>query len=286
MADKPPENTTTIDPALFQDPIGYFSQHQQLIIDFCTNILYALIILIIGWMIAKFAHFVTNKVMNKAHIETTVAKFVSNIIKYAILAFVITAALSRLGIQTASFVAIIGAASFAVGMSLQGSLSNFASGVLLLIFRPIKVGEYIDVAGQVGTVEEITIFTTTLLTVDNKIIVIPNSSISSGIITNYSRSETRRVDFTFGIEYGSDLKKAKEALTQMFKDDKRVLQDQGITVVVGALNASSIDIVCRVWVKNADYWDVFFDNNEKVVETLKDAGIGIPYQTITLVNKK
>ena len=171
-------------------------------------------------------------------------------------------------------------------MSLQGSLSNFAAGVILLIFRPIKVGEFVEVAGHQGVVEEITIFTTSLITGDNKVIIIPNSAVSAGSITNYSRMDTRRVDFVFGVEYGSDLKKVRETLESVFKSDDRILKDKDLTIVVGALNTSSVDFTCRVWVKNADYWGVFFDTNEKVYNALRAAGIGIPFQTVTVVNQK
>ena len=224
--------------------------------------------------------------MTKASIEQTVSKFISNLIQYAVIAFVLTAALAQVGVHTASFVAIVGAASFAVGMALQGSLSNFASGVLLLIFRPIKVGEVVEAAGKTGSVQEITIFTTTFLTPDNKVIIIPNSSISAGTIINYSRMEKRRVDFSFGIEYGSDLKKAKEAITKMFESDERVLKEDGITVVIGSLGESSINVTARVWCKGSDYWDVYFDNTEKVVAALTEAGINIPFKTVTVINQK
>lgn len=280
------KTTDIINPQLFNDPIGYFQSNQQIIFDFCINIIYAAAILVIGWLVAKVAYSLTLKVLNKSNVEVTVAKFVSNIFKYAVLAFVVTAALGRLGIQTASFVAIIGAASFAVGMSLQGSLANFASGVLLLIFRPIKVGEVIEAAGQTGKVEEITIFTTTMLTPDNKVIIVPNSAISAGTIINYSRMEKRRVDFKFGIAYGSDIQQAKNALCEMFKKDERVLHNEEITIVVSELAASSINITCRVWVNGNDYWGVYFDNMEKAVDVLNKAGVNIPFNTITVVNSK
>ncbi len=279
------KTTEIINPQLLNDPIGYFHNNQQIILDFCLNLTYAIIILVLGWLVAKVVSKITLKVLSRSKVEATVARFVSNIIKYAILVFVITAALSRVGIQTASFVAIIGAASFAIGMSLQGSLSNFASGVLLLLFRPIKVGEYIEVAGLAGTVEEVTIFTTTLLTPDNKFIIIPNSAVSSGNIINYSRQEDRRVDFVFGISYDSDIDKARTALEEMFKKDSRILQDKGIQIVVGELAASSINLTCRVWVKGANYWDVFFAHNENAVKTLRAANIDIPFQTINVIQK-
>ncbi len=280
------DQTEKVISSIFTDPIGYFQAHQTVLVNFCLDVTYAILILVIGWLLAKILSKITFKIMTKANIETTVSKFLSNIVKYALLTFVITAALSKIGIQTASFVAIIGAASFAVGLALQGSLSNFASGVILLLFRPIKVGEYVNVAGQEGNVEEITIFTTTLLTTDNKVIIIPNSNINSGTIINYSRMEKRRVDFCFGIAYGSDLKKAKEAVTKMFEKDDRIIKEDGITVVVGKLNSSSIDLTCRVWVKSSDYWSVYFDSTENVVAALKEAKIEIPFQTMTVINSK
>jgi small conductance mechanosensitive channel len=278
--------TEIIDKSIIQDPIGYLQAHQDQIISFGLDILSAAAILFVGWLIAKLVYKISYTVMTKASIEQTVSKFISNLIKYAVIAFVLTAALAQVGVHTASFVAIVGAASFAVGMALQGSLSNFASGVLLLIFRPIKVGEVVEAAGQTGSVQEITIFTTTFLTPDNKAIIIPNSSISAGTIINYSRMEKRRVDFSFGIEYGSDLKKAKEAITKMFESDERVLKEDGITVVIGSLGESSINVTARVWCKGSDYWDVYFDNTEKVVAALTEAGINIPFKTVTVINQK
>lgn len=278
--------TEIIDKSIIQDPIGYLQAHQDQIISFGLDILSAAAILFVGWLIAKLIYKISYTVMTKASIEQTVSKFISNLIQYAVIAFVLTAALAQVGVHTASFVAIVGAASFAVGMALQGSLSNFASGVLLLIFRPIKVGEVVEAAGQTGSVQEITIFTTTFLTPDNKVIIVPNSSISAGTIINYSRMEKRRVDFSFGIEYGSDLKKAKEAITKMFESDERVLKDDGITVVIGSLGESSINVTARVWCKGTDYWDVYFDNTEKVVAALTEAGINIPFKTVTVINQK
>ena len=279
-------STITIPSQLWSDPVGYIQQHQEVITSVCMNLVFAILILVLGWLLAKFIAFLSLTIMSKAKVETTISRFISNIFKYFILAFAVAAALEKVGVQTASFVAIIGAASFAVAMSLQGSLSNFAAGVLMLIFRPIKIGEFVEVSGMQGVVEEITIFTTTLVTGDNKMIIIPNSSVSSGNITNFSRMEFRRVDFVFGVEYGSDLKKVKETLVKIFNEDPRVIKDKGITVVVGALNTSSIDFTCRVWVKNADYWNTFFECNEKVYNAFNAANIGIPFQTVTVVNAK
>ncbi|MCR4554878.1 MAG: mechanosensitive ion channel [Succinivibrionaceae bacterium] len=284
-AAKEPQSVEVLN-SFISDPVGYITAHQDAIISVCTNLIYAVIILVIGWMVAKLFGSIANKILTKAKVEKTIANFAGQLIKYAILAFVITAALGRLGIETASFIAIIGAASFAVGMALQGSLSNFAAGVLLLIFRPIKAGEYVNVAGQEGVVQEITIFTTTLLSVDNKLIVIPNSSVGSGTIINYSREEKRRVDFNFGVAYNADIETAKKTLRQMFEADARVIKEDGITTVVSALGESAVTIHCRVWVKGSDYWDVFFDGNEKALLALKKAEVEIPYRTVTVINKK
>lgn len=271
---------------LLNDPLGYLELHQGIIISYLLDITFAIAILIIGWMAAKLISKFLHALMTKAKVEPTVTTFVSNIVKYIIIAFIVTAALAKVGIQTASFVAILGAASFAIGMSLQGSLSNFAAGVLLLLFRPIKIGEYIDAAGSSGTVKEITIFTTTLLTADNKTIIIPNNAISAGTIVNYSRMDKRRVDINFGVEYGSDLKAAKNALTKMFNSDSRIIKEDGITVVVSSLDASAIIISTRVWVKNADYWNVYFENTEKALDVLKEVGVNIPFNTVTVINTK
>lgn len=268
------------------DPVGYITAHQDAIITLCGNLLYAIAILVIGWMFAKIFGSVVCKIFTKANVEKTIASFAGQLVKYAILAFVITAALGRLGIETASFIAIIGAASFAVGMALQGSLSNFAAGVLLLFFRPIKAGEYVCVAGTEGVVQEITIFTTTMLSVDNKVIVIPNSAVGSGTIINFSREPKRRVDYNFSVAYGSNIEDAKKCLTEMFSSDSRVIKEDGITVVVSELAESSITIHCRVWVKSADYWDVFFWGNENAIAALTKAKVEIPFKTITVINKK
>lgn len=271
--------------SFISDPVGYVTAHQDAIISLCGNVFYAVVILVIGWLVAKLFGSIANKILVKANIEKTIATFAGQLVKYAILAFVITAALGRLGIETASFIAIIGAASFAVGMALQGSLSNFAAGVLLLVFRPIKAGEYVNVAGQEGVVQEITIFTTTLLTIDNKVVVIPNSSVGSGVIVNFSREEKRRVDYNFNIAYSSDLDAAKKALREMFEADARVIKEDGITTVISAWNDSSITMHCRVWVKSADYWDVFFDGNEKALAALKKANVEVPFKTINVIKK-
>ena len=201
----------------------------------------------------------------------------SNIAYVTLVAFVIIAALSKLGIQTTSFVAIIGAAGLAIGLSLQGSLSNFASGVMIIAFRPFKVGDFIEASGVAGVVEGIQIFSTQMRTGDNKAIIIPNSNITGGNIVNYSAKDTRRVDMVFGIGYDDDIKKAKETLTKLLEADDRILKDPAPTVAVSELADSSVNFVVRPWVKTDDYWGVLFDYTEAVKLTFDKEGISIPY---------
>ncbi|MGL5288798.1 MAG: mechanosensitive ion channel family protein, partial [Aeromonas sp.] len=212
--------------------------------------------------------------------------FIGSILKYAILVFVVIAALGRVGVQTASFVAIIGAAGLAIGLALQGSLSNFAAGFLLIIFRPIKAGEFIEVAGSAGAVQSVQLFTTVLTSADNKMVVVPNSAILNGTIVNYSRMDTRRVDMTFGIGYGCDLRKAKQILERLVNEEPRILKDPTVTIAVSALADSCVNIVVRPWVKTGDYWGVWFDFHEKVKLTFDAEGIEIPFPQMVMHMQK
>lgn len=195
----------------------------------------------------------------------------------ALLAFVVLAALAQLGIQTTSFIAIIGAAGLAVGLALQGSLSNFAAGVMLIIFRPFKVGDFIEAAGVSGSVEEIMIFSTKLKSPDNKQLYVPNGSIISGTITNYSAKDQRRVDLVFGCGYGDDIKKAKALLEAIVKENPLVLDDPAPTIGVLELGDSSVNFAVRPWVATPDYWDVYFQITEEVKQRFDEAGISIPF---------
>lgn len=271
-----------MDTALVHNATSWLVNNQSLIIQYAVNLTAALITLIIGWI---FARLVTNgfaRVMRVRHIDPTITDFISNMLKYAILAFVVIAALSRIGVQTASFVAVIGAAGLAVGLALQGSLSNFAAGVLIIMFRPIRAGEYVEIAGVGGTVQSVQIFSTILTSADNKMIIVPNGSILNGTIVNYSRMPERRVDMTFGISYDSDLKRAKDILIELIQADPRVLKDRDATVSVAALADSSVNLVARAWVNNSDYWGVFYDLQEKVKLAFDEAGIDIPYPQMAL----
>jgi small conductance mechanosensitive channel len=195
----------------------------------------------------------------------------------ALLAFVVIAALGQLGIQTTSFIAILGAAGLAIGLALQGSLANFAAGFLMIIFRPFKVGDFIEGAGVAGVVEEIQIFTTTLKTGDNKIIIVPNAKLSGDNITNYSAMETRRVDMTVGVAYDADLSHVKKVLNEIISQDGRILAEPASQVAVAELADSSVNFVVRVWTKSADYWAVKFDMTETIKNRFDAEGIGIPF---------
>jgi len=247
------------------------------VVPYAINIFFALAIFIIGKWVAKAVTKIAAKLMKKAKVDDILVDFVSGIVKSLMMLFVIIAALGELGVDTTSLVALIGAAGLAIGLSLQSSLQNFAAGVMLIIFRPFKTGDFVEVAGISGVIEKITIFTTQLRTGDNKEMIVPNGSIYGGVITNYSAKETRRVDMVFGIGYDDDIKKAKEILNDILNKDDRILKDPAPVVAVSELADSSVNFVVRPWVKSADYWGVYFDTHETVKISFDDANISIPY---------
>jgi small conductance mechanosensitive channel len=256
---------------------GMGARLQELVQVYGLKVLAALAIFIIGRIVVSIAVGFVRKLMRKGGTDETLVAFLGSLIKFALLAIVIIASLGALGIQTTSFVAILGAAGLAIGLAMQGSLSNFASGVLLIIFRPFRVGDFIDAGGSMGSVKEVSVFTTTLNTPDNKRVIIPNAAITSGNITNFSAEDNRRVDMKFGIGYGDDIKKTKETLEEIIKADSRILADPAPTVAVSELADSSVNFVVRPWVKKEDYWAVFFDVHEKVKLTFDAKGISIPF---------
>jgi small conductance mechanosensitive channel len=235
------------------------------------------LILVIGWIAARVLRGMVEKLLERSKVEETLARFVSRLVHVAVLTFVIIAALSRLGVQTASFIAVVGAAGLAVGLALQGSLANFAAGVLLILFKPCKAGDYIEAAGVTGTIEEVGIFTTRLRSPDNKAIIIPNAKLTGDNITNYTAKDTRRVDLVVGVAYDADLKQAREVLAGVLAKDDRVLDDPAPKIAVAELADSSVNFVVRPWVKTEDCWDVYFDLTEAVKVALDEAGIGIPF---------
>jgi small conductance mechanosensitive channel len=246
--------------------------------EFGVKIILALLILIVGRWLAGFISRGLSRMMGFGKlVDSTVSVFVTKLIYFLLMAVVIVAALGQLGVQTTSFVAVLGAAGLAVGLALQGSLSNFAAGILLVIFRPLKVDEYIEGAGSGGTVEEIGIFTTQLKTPDNKTVIIPNSKLTGDNIINYSRKENRRVDMVFGVSYSDDLDKVRRIIVDVLSAEKRILPDPETVIAVSELGESSIDFVVRPWVKTADYWAVKFALTEAIKKRFDQENISIPF---------
>ncbi len=253
----------------------------QVAMDFAAaygvKIILAIVLFVIGKMVAKWVANAAKKGFTKGGMDPTLVGFLGNIINTLLLAAVVIAVLDVVGIQTTSLVAIIGAAGLAVGLALQGSLANFASGVLIILFRPFKVGDFISAGGETGSVEEISLFTTKMKTPDNKAIIVPNAGITGGSITNFSAKPTRRVDMVFGIGYGDDIKKAKDVIWDILNKDERILKDPEPTVGVVELGDSSVNFAVRPWVNAADYWGVYFDTHETIKLRFDEEGISIPF---------
>jgi len=249
----------------------------ELLTVYGLKVVAAIVIFIVGRWVAKAVANFIKRMMTKSKTDETLVKFVGNLSYVALLAFVIIAAINQLGIQTTSFIAILGAAGLAIGLALQGSLGNFAAGVLMIIFKPFKVGDYIEGAGVAGTVEEIQIFTTQLVTPDNKTIIVPNAKMTGDNITNYSAKGTRRVELVFGIGYGDDIDNARQVIEGVISRDDRVLEDPAPAVLVSELADSSVNIKVRVWTSADDYWGFYFDTTEKVKKQFDAEGISIPF---------
>jgi small conductance mechanosensitive channel len=237
----------------------------------------AILIFVIGRIVARWLTRVAGKVMSKSNVDPTLARFAERGVFILLMLIVVMAALDQVGVQTTSLVAVLGAAGLAIGLAMQGSLANFAAGVLIIMFRPFKVGDYIEAAGTAGSVEAISIFTTDLKTPDNRAVIIPNAAITGGNITNYSAKQTRRLDMVFGVSYSDDLKAARAILERVVSEDPRVLKEPAPTIAVGELGASSVDFVVRPWVKGSDYWALKFDLNEKIKVELEAGGCSIPF---------
>jgi len=245
--------------------------------EYGLKIIGAILIFIIGKMIIGILSGVLRRLFAKKATDETLSKFVISLTRITLLVIVILASLSTLGVETTSFVALIGAAGLAVGFALQGSLSNFAAGIMLIIFRPFEVGHFVEAGGATGTIEAIKIFNTVMKTPDNKTIIVPNSGITGGNITNYSAKDTRRVDLVFGIGYDDDIKKAKDIMEGIIKADSRILKDPAPVVRVVELADSSVNFAVRPWVNSGDYWAVYFDLMEGIKMAFDEAGISIPY---------
>lgn len=251
-------------------------RNQALLLSYAVNIVAAIAIIIVGMIVARIVSNTVNRLMVARQIDTTVADFLSALVRYGIIAFTLIAALGRVGVQTASVIAVLGAAGLAVGLALQGSLSNLAAGVLLVMFRPFRAGEYVDLGGVAGTVLNVQIFSTTMRTLDGKIVVIPNGKIIAGNIINFSREPVRRNEFIISVTYDSDIDQVKKILTDIIQSEARILKDREMTVRLNELGASSINFVVRAWSNSGDLQEVYWDVLERIKREFDAQGIRFP----------
>ena len=255
-------------------------------IEVGKDLLGAIIIYIVGRFIIKQVGRLLARILEKRKLEISVQTFLRSLVSILLNLILAFAIVSRLGVETTSFAALLASAGVAIGMALSGNLSNFAGGLIILVFKPFKVGDYIEGQNANGTVREIQIFHTILTTVDNKVIYVPNGALSSNAITDYNKQETRRAEWVFGVEYGEDFEKVKAVLQRIIDADPRILKDPAPMIALGALSASSVDIKVRAWAKTADYWDVYFDMNKIVYDTFNKEGIGFPFPQLTVHQAK
>ncbi len=256
---------------------SWLVRNQALLLSYAVNIVAAIAIIVVGMIVARIISNAVNRVMRARHIDATVADFLSALVRYGVIAFTLIAALGRVGVQTASVIAVLGAAGLAIGLALQGSLSNLAAGVLLVTFRPFRSGEYVDLGGVAGTVLQVQIFSTTLRSADGRMVVIPNGKIIANNIINFSREPVRRNEFIIGVAYDSDIDKVKQLLTNIIESDNRILKDREMTVRLNELGASSINFVVRVWSNSSDLQSVYWDVLERVKRDFDANGISFPY---------
>lgn len=262
--------------------LSNLEQYRGVAIDYGTSLLLAILIFYIGRMVVNRIAVVINRVMLARGTDEALVSFVCSLLRWVGILFVVIAALSQLGIDTTSLVALLGAAGLAIGLSLQSSLGNFAAGVMIIVFKPFKKGHFVEVAGTTGTVESISIFTTILTTPDNKEVIVPNGAIIANNITNFSSRPTRRVDMVFGISYDDDILGAKKILEDIIASDSRVLAEPAAVITVGELADSSVNFLVRPWVNAADYWNVLWDTTEAVKLRFDAAGVSIPYPQMEL----
>lgn len=256
---------------------AYTSKAIELIMSYGPKVLLAIITLLIGLWLIKILVKAFKKVLENAGTDVSLQKFLTSLVSILLKALLIISVASMVGIATTSFIAILGAAGLAIGLALQGSLANFAGGVLILIFKPFKVGDFINAQGHAGTVHAIQVFNTTLKTPDNKTIIIPNGALSNGSIINFSTESQRRVDMTFGISYTDDIKKAKDILNRLVESDNRILKYPSPAIVVSELADSAVNFAVRVWCNAPDYWNIYFDMHENVKLSFDKDRISIPF---------
>ena len=258
----------------------------QQVITFCVDagksILLAAVIFIAGRFLISVINRLVAQMMERRKIDATIQSFLRSFINILLTILLLISVVSTLGVNTTSFAALLASAGVAVGMALSGNLQNLAGGLIILLFKPYKVGDYVDAQGVSGTVKEIQIFHTVLVTPDNKIIYVPNGSLSSGSVTNYSLSQLRRVDWTVGVEYGTEIEKVRQTVLDLIKKDGRILTEPAPFIALSALADSSVNITIRVWVKNEDYWGVFFDMNQNIYEVFNREGISFPFPQVTV----
>lgn len=255
----------------------YMTLSMEFLILYSPKVILALITLFVGlWVIGSVKKY-AKKSMERKDVDESLRNFLTSMIAISLKVLLVITVISMVGIETTSFLAVIGAAGLAIGLALQGSLSNFAGGVLILLLKPFKVGDYIEAQGEAGTVNTIQVFHTILKTVDNKTIILPNAAVANGNIVNYSTEEIRRIDFSFGIGYADDIKKAKQILNNIIKNDQRVLTEPSPMVAVGELAESSVNLTTRVWCKAENYWDIYFDMFENVKNEFDANGVSIPF---------
>ena len=265
---------------------NWIDKGSQIVIDYAPKLIAAVAIWIIGGFVIKQITKALKKLMLLKNYDESLQKFLLNLLNWVLKIVLIVVVLGTLGVETTSFAAILAAAGLAIGLALQGSLGNFAGGVLIMLFKPFKIGDLIEAQGEVGVVKEIQIFTTKLTGLSNREIIIPNGSLSNGNIINFSTEGTRRVDLVFGVGYDSDIKQAKSVLLQVLKDNPKILDTPAPTVNVMELADSSVNFAVRPWCKTEDYWDVYFETTEKTKEALDAAGIEIPYPHAVEIQKE
>mgnify|MGYP005988731831 CR=1 FL=1 len=253
------------------------SEINQILLELGTKIGIAVLVLIVGFWLSKFLKRTVRRVMEKSNTDAGLVTFISSLVGSLIKLLVVVTAITQLGIEMTSFVAILGAAGLAIGMAFSGTLSNLAGGIMILVFKPFKVGDFIQAQGESGTVKEIQIFSSILNTPDNKVIIMPNGPLANGNIVNFTKADKRRVDFTIGIAYGDDLKAAKELIAKFIAEDERILKDPEPLIALGALADSSVNLTVRAWTSVENYWPVFFSMNERVYNEFGDNNLNIPF---------
>ena len=250
------------------------------------RILAALVIFIVGRLLISFLNKMFARILERRKVDAGIQSFLKSLVNILLMILLIVAVIGKLGIETTSFAALLASAGVAVGMALSGNLQNFAGGLIILLFRPYTVGDWVECQNESGTVREIQIFHTILTTADNKTVYIPNGAASSGVIVNYSREETRRVEWVVGVEYGEHYDRVEDTVRRILSAEKRILETPAPVIALNALDASSVNVVIRVWVKNSDYWGVYYDVNRSIYEEFNKAGIGFPFPQLTIHQAK